>query len=194
MPRGYDHLTLVVTDLGEATRFLAILGFREEMAVVASGETIASYMGIAGWESDHVTLVLQEVDFRQEIQLLRFHHPTPEIDAKSGFLAAPVSVMSASAPTISTRHWPTSPRSVCSPRTRSWTSTTAASSSSPARPASCSSWRNGRSHRHSHADRPELADELRLWPGASPLRPTWLSQSASRCPTESRWSAKRRCR
>ena len=28
MPRGYDHLTLVVTDLGEATRFLAILGFR----------------------------------------------------------------------------------------------------------------------------------------------------------------------
>ena len=87
MPRGYDHLTLVVTDLEEATRFLAILGFREEMAVVASGDTIADYMGIPDWESDHVTLVLQEVDFRQEIQVLRFRNPTPEIDEESGFLA-----------------------------------------------------------------------------------------------------------
>ena len=87
MSRGYDHLTLVVTDLEEATRFLAILGFREEMAVVASGDTIVDYMGIPDWESDHVTLVLQEVDFRQEIQLLRFHNPTPQIDEESGFLA-----------------------------------------------------------------------------------------------------------
>lgn len=87
MSRGYDHLTLVVTDLEEATRFLAILGFHEEMAIVASGETISDYMGIPEWESDHVTLVLQEVDFRQEIQLLRFHHPTPEVDEESGFLA-----------------------------------------------------------------------------------------------------------
>jgi catechol 2,3-dioxygenase-like lactoylglutathione lyase family enzyme len=87
MSRGYDHLTLVVTDLEEAKRFLAILGFREEMTVVASGDTIAAYMGIPGWESDHVTLVLQEVDFRQEIQLLRFHNPRPEVDEESGFLA-----------------------------------------------------------------------------------------------------------
>ena len=78
MSRGYDHLTLVVTDLEEATRFLAILGFREEMAVVASGDTIADYMGIPDWESDHVTLVLQEVDFRQEIQA----PPVPQSDAR----------------------------------------------------------------------------------------------------------------
>ncbi len=87
MARGYDHLTLVVTDLEEAERFLAILGFEEELAVVASGDTIANYMGIVDWESDHVTLVLQGVDFRQEIQLLRFHNPAPALDEQSGFLA-----------------------------------------------------------------------------------------------------------
>lgn len=87
MSLGYDHLTLVVTDLEEAERFLAILGFEEELAVVASGDTIANYMGIPDWESDHVTLVLQGVDFRQEIQLLRFHNPAPEVDEESGFVA-----------------------------------------------------------------------------------------------------------
>lgn len=84
---GFDHLTLAVTDLEEAKRFLAVLGFEEEKAVVVSGETISGYMGIPDWEADHVTLVLQRVPFRQEVQLLRFHRPPIEVDDRSGFLA-----------------------------------------------------------------------------------------------------------
>jgi catechol 2,3-dioxygenase-like lactoylglutathione lyase family enzyme len=87
MALGFDHVTLAVTDLEEAKRFLAVLGFEEEKAVVAQGETIASYMGIPDWVSDHVTLVLQGVESRQEIQLLRFHHPPLEQDAGSGVLS-----------------------------------------------------------------------------------------------------------
>lgn len=87
MPPGFDHLTLVVTDLEEAEQFLGILGFVRDKAVVASGEAMATFMGIPGWESDHVTLVLRGAPVRQEIQLLRFHHPTVEIDERSGYLA-----------------------------------------------------------------------------------------------------------
>jgi catechol 2,3-dioxygenase-like lactoylglutathione lyase family enzyme len=84
---GFDHMTLAVTDLDEATRFLAVLGFEEEKAVVVSGATMSDYMGIADWESEHVTLVLQGVPFRQEIQLLQFHRPPIQVDDGSGFLA-----------------------------------------------------------------------------------------------------------
>jgi catechol 2,3-dioxygenase-like lactoylglutathione lyase family enzyme len=83
---GFDHMTIVVTDLDEAKRFFGLLGFEETIAVVASGETIAGYMGIPGWESDHVTLALTYADVHQEIQLLRFHHPTVKVDAGTGTL------------------------------------------------------------------------------------------------------------
>ncbi len=66
---------------------MGILGFVRDNAVVASGETMAEFMGIPGWESDHVTLVLRGAPVRQEIQLLRFHHPIVEIDERSGYLA-----------------------------------------------------------------------------------------------------------
>ena len=48
---------------------------------------MAEYMDIDDWRADHVTLVLRDVDPRQEIQLLRFHHPSPVVDPGSGFLA-----------------------------------------------------------------------------------------------------------
>jgi catechol 2,3-dioxygenase-like lactoylglutathione lyase family enzyme len=83
---GFDHMTIVVTDLPEAERFFGLLGFEETIAVVASGETIAGYMGIPGWESDHVTLALKDAGVHQEIQLLRFHQPTVEVDAGTGTL------------------------------------------------------------------------------------------------------------
>ena len=83
---GFDHMTIVVTDLGEAERFFGLLGFEETIAVVASGETIAGYMGIPGWESDHVTLALEDADVHQEIQLLRFHEPTVKVDPGTGTL------------------------------------------------------------------------------------------------------------
>jgi catechol 2,3-dioxygenase-like lactoylglutathione lyase family enzyme len=43
-------------------------------------------MGIPGWESDHVTLVLKGVEVHQEIQLLFFHRPTIAIDSGAGTL------------------------------------------------------------------------------------------------------------
>ncbi len=83
---GFDHMTIVVTDLDEAKRFFALLGFTERIAVVASGERVSAYMGIPEWESDHVTLVLEGADVHQEIQLLRFHHPDVTADAGAGTL------------------------------------------------------------------------------------------------------------
>jgi catechol 2,3-dioxygenase-like lactoylglutathione lyase family enzyme len=84
---GFDHMTVVVTDLDEARRFFGLLGFVERIAVVASGEAISRYMGIAGWEADHVTLVLEGARVHQEVQLLRFHQPAVAVDADAGSLA-----------------------------------------------------------------------------------------------------------
>jgi catechol 2,3-dioxygenase-like lactoylglutathione lyase family enzyme len=83
---GFDHITIVVTDLAEARRFFGLLGFEESVAVVASGEAVSAYMGIPGWESDHVTLVLEGADVHQEIQLLFFHAPTVKDDSGAGTL------------------------------------------------------------------------------------------------------------
>ncbi len=84
---GFDHMTVVVTDLDDARRFFGLLGFVERIAVVASGEEIARYMGIPGWEADHVTLVLEGAPVHQEVQLLRFHHPAAAADTGAGSLA-----------------------------------------------------------------------------------------------------------
>ena len=43
-------------------------------------------MGIPGWESDHVTLVLKGADVHQEIQLLFFHQPPIKVDSGAGTL------------------------------------------------------------------------------------------------------------
>ena len=42
MSIGFDHMTLAVTDVEEAERFLAVLGFKHDKSVVVSGETIVS--------------------------------------------------------------------------------------------------------------------------------------------------------
>ncbi len=83
---GFDHMTIVVTDLPAAKRFFGLLGFEESLAVVASGERVADYMGIPGWESDHVTLVLEGAEVHQEIQLLAFHQPPVVVDGGAGTL------------------------------------------------------------------------------------------------------------
>jgi catechol 2,3-dioxygenase-like lactoylglutathione lyase family enzyme len=67
----------VVRDLERAKAFFAVLGFKEAMSVVIAGEPFASYMGVAGIEADHVTLVLDHVSPRTEIQLLHYRHPDP---------------------------------------------------------------------------------------------------------------------
>jgi catechol 2,3-dioxygenase-like lactoylglutathione lyase family enzyme len=79
-------MTVVVADLDEARRFFGLLGFAERVAVVAQGEEIARYMGIDGWEADHVTLVLEGAPVHQEVQLLRFHQPPARPDEAAGTL------------------------------------------------------------------------------------------------------------
>ena len=81
MLRHFDHLTIVVQDLGRAKEFFAVLGFNEAMSVVIAGEPFASYMGVPDIKADHVTLVLENVSPRTEIQLLRYRYPDPLPDA-----------------------------------------------------------------------------------------------------------------
>ena len=110
--------------------------------MVASGEAVSAYMGIPGWESDHVTLVLEGADVHQEIQLLFFHAPKIKVDSgagaldRTGFnhvrfrvndLAAMLEHLAANG---------------IRPRTRSSTTTTASWSSWTAR-GSWSSWPSG---------------------------------------------------
>jgi hypothetical protein len=71
MVKHFDHLTIVVRDTERAKAFFAVLGFKEAMSVTIAGEPFASYMGVPGIEAEHVTLVLENVSPRTEIQLLR---------------------------------------------------------------------------------------------------------------------------
>ena len=87
MQPGFDHVTVVVTDLDEGKRFFELLGFEESQRVVVSGDAMSKYMGIADWEADHVTLVLTAAESHQEVQLLRFHNPPVQVDAETGNLA-----------------------------------------------------------------------------------------------------------
>ena len=73
--RHVDHVTVVVRDLDGARRFFALLGFREERAVVIAGAPFDGYMGVPGIEADHVTLVHETAAPRLEIQLLRYRRP-----------------------------------------------------------------------------------------------------------------------
>jgi catechol 2,3-dioxygenase-like lactoylglutathione lyase family enzyme len=73
--RHFDHVTVVVRDLAAATRFFGLLGFEETASVVIAGERFDRYMGVAGVEAEHHTLVLAGASPRCEVQLLRYLHP-----------------------------------------------------------------------------------------------------------------------
>ncbi len=75
MVRHFDHLTIVVRDVERAKVFFALLGFKEAVSVVIKGPVFADYMGVPGIEAEHVTLVLESVSPRTEIQLLRYLNP-----------------------------------------------------------------------------------------------------------------------
>jgi catechol 2,3-dioxygenase-like lactoylglutathione lyase family enzyme len=77
MAKRFDHLTIVVRDVDRAKAFFGLLGCKEAISVVIAGEPFASYMSIPGIEAQHVTLVLENVSPRTEIQLLRYIHPDP---------------------------------------------------------------------------------------------------------------------
>jgi catechol 2,3-dioxygenase-like lactoylglutathione lyase family enzyme len=86
---GFDHVTIVVADLDEAERFFGLLGFERTKATVVSGQEMSRYMGIPDWEADHVTLELTDAPTHQEVQLLRFHHPTVADNPTESNLARP---------------------------------------------------------------------------------------------------------
>jgi catechol 2,3-dioxygenase-like lactoylglutathione lyase family enzyme len=77
MVTHFDHLTIVVRDVGRAKAFFALLGFLEQQSVVISGEQFSRYMGIPGIEAEHITLALPNATPRVEVQLLRYRHPEP---------------------------------------------------------------------------------------------------------------------
>ena len=80
MIKNFDHVTIVVRDVEAAKRFFALLGFKETQSVVISGKTMEDYMGIKGIEAEHVTLALENVTPRTEVQLLRYRHPDAIVD------------------------------------------------------------------------------------------------------------------
>jgi catechol 2,3-dioxygenase-like lactoylglutathione lyase family enzyme len=80
MIQRFDHMTIVVKDVAEAKRFFGLLGFKEAVSVVISGETFAKYMGVPGIEAEHVTLVAEGVVPRTEIQLLHYLKPEAKED------------------------------------------------------------------------------------------------------------------
>ena len=73
MIKKFDHVTLVVRDLGAARKFFGLLGFQETTAVVISGKVMDDYMGVSGLEADHVTLAIENP--HTEVQLLHYRHP-----------------------------------------------------------------------------------------------------------------------
>src|SRR5215831_13702899 len=73
--KNADHVTLVVRDVEGAKKFFALLGFKDEIDTVISGEPLSTYMRIKNIEARHVTLVLQGANPRFEIQLLHYMNP-----------------------------------------------------------------------------------------------------------------------
>ena len=85
----FDHVTVGVHDLERAKRFFAVLGFEVDKDVVIRGERFADYMGVAGIEADHVTLVMPGAEPRLEVQLLHYKHPDPTPDPQIRNLCKP---------------------------------------------------------------------------------------------------------
>ena len=83
---GFDHMTIVVTDLPEAKRFFGLLGFEESLAVVAQGERVADYMGIPELGVRSRDPGARRASVHQEIQLLFFHQPPIKADSGAGTL------------------------------------------------------------------------------------------------------------
>jgi catechol 2,3-dioxygenase-like lactoylglutathione lyase family enzyme len=77
MIMNFDHVTIVVRNVGDAKAFFTLLGFVEQQTVVISGEQFSAYMGIDGIEAEHVTLALADATPHLEVQLLRYRHPQP---------------------------------------------------------------------------------------------------------------------
>lgn len=76
-----DHVAIAVRDLDGAKRFFGLLGFEVADAVVIQGEQFSRYMGVPDLEADHVMMAVPGAEPRQQVHLLRYHHPEPLDDA-----------------------------------------------------------------------------------------------------------------
>ena len=72
MLRNPDHVTIAVADAATAIAFFALLGFRKEHVATIDGGEPARYMGMPDMKAQHITLALEGVEPRFEIQLLEF--------------------------------------------------------------------------------------------------------------------------
>ena len=86
MLKHFDHVTVAVTDPDAAIRFFALLGFEHDKDVVIKGPVMDHYMGIAGLEARHITLVLKDSTPRLEVQLLHFLQPPVKREGDSARL------------------------------------------------------------------------------------------------------------
>jgi catechol 2,3-dioxygenase-like lactoylglutathione lyase family enzyme len=84
MVRHPDHVTVVVRDVAAAKAFFALLGFEAGRSALISGERMERYMGVAGIEAEHETLVLAGAEPRFEMQLLHYRHPASAPDPHAG--------------------------------------------------------------------------------------------------------------
>ncbi len=87
MVNNFDHVTVVVRDAEAAKQFFGLLGFQEDKTVVIAGAPFADYMGVQDIEAEHITLVLDNVSPRTEVQLLKYRHPEPTPDSSVRDLA-----------------------------------------------------------------------------------------------------------
>lgn len=70
-----NHMSIVVSDVDSAKRFLSALGFEEYSNKVISGPVMEKYLGVPDMEAEHITMVLKDADPYFDIQLLKYHRP-----------------------------------------------------------------------------------------------------------------------
>jgi len=77
--RNPDHITIAVANAASAIEFFELLGFRKQHVAMIDGGPPARYMGMPTMKAQHITLALEGVEPRFEIQLLEFD-PRPSDD------------------------------------------------------------------------------------------------------------------
>ena len=85
--RGFDHVTIAVSDLAAAVHFFGLLGFELTASTVVSGQAMSDFMGIADWQADHAPWPCEMRPRISEVQLLFFHQPVLGQDRDEANLA-----------------------------------------------------------------------------------------------------------
>jgi len=81
MDIGFDHITIVVTDVDSAEKFFGLLGFERSRTALIQGPEMADYLGVEDIVADHITLRHTGAPIHQEVQLLHYRNPPVKIDS-----------------------------------------------------------------------------------------------------------------